>query len=175
MRCIDKQEAMSWCVANGLAPPEHSKFFRPQAVTLTYRIPADSGKKTALSRAVLSLFGGEQECLLWITEFGVWPPCEDMFLFDVFRKFLGESEPLQVKPGHVFSSGDLNQVASLLGMTLYFVWGGLIASSRGGVFVEISHDEMMDVTVAGDERPLLTARRLIEPITGPAIEAGPRT
>jgi hypothetical protein len=134
-----------------LACLEQSPFFGPRAVTKQYRVPADSGKKTGLSSALLSFFEGDGESLLWITEFGIWPSCEDRVLFDGFRRSLGESRPIQEKPGHILERGDLKHAASLLGMVLYFVWGALLVSAEGDVMVEISHDEMFEVTVRGND------------------------
>jgi hypothetical protein len=112
---------------------------------LSGAIPADSGLKTALSRAIVSFFEADTEALLWIHEFGIWESCEDRHLFEGFRRSLGEHSPLHEKPGHLFSNNDLRDVGSLVAMTLYFVWGAILYSPAKDLAIEISHDEIISV------------------------------
>jgi len=112
---------------------------------IPYAIPPDSGRKTALSRTLASLFGEQQEALLWINEFGIWPSSEDRHLFAGFRRSLGDQSPLPEKPGHIFSTDDLDTVGSLLAMVLYFCWGAIVVSGTGGVLVRIVHDEQIHI------------------------------
>jgi hypothetical protein len=88
---------------------------------------------------------------LWINEYGIWPSSEDPGLFDGYRKSLGENKPVHERPGHVFEKSDLEVVASLVGMVLYFVWGALIASPTAGALVVISHDEWLELHLRGDQ------------------------
>jgi hypothetical protein len=143
MRIIDKEETKLWLSQRGLldstGEPSFSEFFE----VIDFAIPVDSGRKTALSRILASFFETDDEALLWINEFGIWESSEDRYLFQGFRRSLGESSPLHEKPGHVFSKGDLDAVRSLIAMTLYFVWGGILFSPAKGVAIKISHDEFI--------------------------------
>lgn len=148
MRGVTADEARTWLRQYDLLGSDGQVVYPEMAIARRYPIPPDSGKKTALSRIVLSLFEAGGECLLWITEYGIWPSCEDRVLFDGFRRSIGEDREIQEAAGHVFGPNDIRQVASLLAMVLFFNWGGVVVSSRGDLVVEISHDEVMDVVMS---------------------------
>jgi len=142
---IDKEETKHWLSQRGLldstSEPSFSGFFQ----VIHFAIPVDSGRKTALSRVLLSFFDTDEEALLWIDEFGIWPSSEDRYLFEGFRRFLGERSPLHEKPGHIFSKDDLDAMRSIVAMTLYFVWGGIMCSPAKDLIIRMSHDEFISV------------------------------
>ena len=147
MRIIDMKETTLWLSKRNLldsagkvAP---TGFFK----ALDSQIPSDSGHKTALSRVIASFFENDDEALLWIHEFGIWPSSEDWHLFEALRQSLGEQSTLSDKPGHLFSSSDLTAVRSLVALVLYFIWGAILYSPATGLVVKISHDEFLSVYV----------------------------
>lgn len=147
MRIIDRDKTKHWLSQRDLldstGEPSFSEFFQ----VIDSAFPTDSGRKTALSRLLVSFFDTDEEALLWINEFGIWPSSEDRYLFEGFRSFLGESSPVHEKPGHIFSKDDLDAVRSLVAMVLYFVWGGIMYSPAKGLTIRISHDEFITVLV----------------------------
>lgn len=145
MRIIDKEETKLWLSQRGLLDSTGEPCFPEFVQVMDSAIPADSGHKTALSRVLVSFFDTDKEALLWINEFGIWPSSEDRYLFNGFRRSLGEGSPLHEKPGHIFSKDDLDAVRSLVGMILYFVWGGILFSPAKGLAITISHDEFITV------------------------------
>jgi hypothetical protein len=145
MEIVDKEKTMNWLLIRGLLDSKGSLSLSAFSEQVSYRIPADSGKKTVLSRMIASFFDSDGESLLWINEYGIWPSCEDWTLFEGFRKSLGEYSPLFEKPGHIFSKQDLSSVSSLLAMIFYFMWGAIIVSASKNIVVKISHDEMLDI------------------------------
>ena len=110
------------------------------------------------------LCDAEGESLLVIHEHGVFPSAEDRFLFDGFRRSLGERAPVHEKPGHLFTRDDAKAVASLLALVLYFAWGAYIFPESGRFVVQISHDEILDVW--GDEATLGTFRERLNSFLG---------
>lgn len=145
MQIIDKKETMLWLSEKGLLDSTGKPSFPGFVEVIDSSIPADSGHKTALSRAIVSFFDTDNEALLWINEFGIWESSEDRNLFEGFRRSLGEHSPLRDKPGHIFSSSDLSNVGSLVAMILYFVWGGILYSPAKSLAINISHDEYISV------------------------------
>jgi hypothetical protein len=105
MQIIDKEKTKLWLSQRGLLDSTGKPFFSELHKVLASAIPVDSGCKTALSRAIVSFFETDDEALLWINEFGIWGSSEDRYLFQGFRRSLGESSPLREKPGHVFFKG----------------------------------------------------------------------
>ncbi|MFZ0932524.1 MAG: hypothetical protein WAN11_28250 [Syntrophobacteraceae bacterium] len=124
-----------------------------------YAIPNDCGQKTALAKVIATFFQKEPEALLWINEFGIWPSCEDCNLFLGFRKSLGETSSLYEKPGHLFSGDDIETVASLLSIVLYFFWGAVLIPASKKYSVKISHDEVVTILALkkGDVKEQLVA------------------
>lgn len=158
MLIIDEKETMLWLSKHGLLNAVGKLSLPRDIEPLSFKIPVDTGAKTALSRMLVSFLDVSEEALLWITEWGIWPSCEDWKLFYVFRKSLGEHRPLIEKPSHLFSSQDLDSVTSLVSMVLYFSWGALMISPANNLIIRISHDEIMDVFAK--ERDHLTAIEL---------------
>jgi len=157
MRIIDGEETKLWLSQRGLldstGEPSFSKCFQ----VIDFAIPVDSGRKTALSRIIVSFLETDDEALLWINEFGIWESSEDRYLFQGFRHSLGESSPLHEKPGHVFSKADRDAVRSLVAMILYFVWGGLLFSPAKGLVIMISHDEFITIYLRDKkDAPIIT-------------------
>jgi hypothetical protein len=160
MRIIDRHETEVWLSARGLVDSKGMLSLSAYFTQAPYTIPPDSGKKTALSRTIVSFFRDQNEALLWINEFGIWPSSEDRHLFTGFRQSLGEHSPLPEKPGHLFSAIDLETVGSLLAMALYFCWGAVLVSASGDFLLRVTHDEQIH-TYARDEVDLSKIHTLL--------------
>jgi|SRR6266540_2885714 len=145
MQIIDKNEIMIWLDKRKLLDHRGELLHTEFTELSQYKFPVDSGKKTALSKTIASFFDTDSEALLWINEFGIWPSSEDINLFNGFRRSLGEFSALTVKPGHIFSSNDLETIGSLLSMILYFCWGAVLVSTSKNLIIKISHDEIIDI------------------------------
>jgi hypothetical protein len=147
MRIIGKEDTVRWLSAKGVSVWNDIPSFRKFYKALNSQIPADSGRKTAIGRALASHFNTADESLLWIHEFGIWPSSEDPNLFERFRQSLGEPRPLFDAPGHIFTQTDLKDVASLLSLVLYFIWGAVLYCPTKGLGIEIDHDEFITIFV----------------------------
>ena len=145
MQILDRKQSIDWLVAKGLSVSENNPSFSQFYKVMDTRIPGDSGRKSAISRALVSQFDANGESLLWINEFGIWPSSEERNLFDGFRRSLGERRALHEAPGHLFSKSDLANVTSLLAMALYFIWGAVLYSPEKGLAIEIDHDEFIRI------------------------------
>lgn len=165
MNIVGETEAREWLARRNLIGAGGEFLIESPTGPLRYRIPEDSGKKTALSRLLSSVFEVDGESLLVIREHGIFPSCEDLVLFDGFRRSLGESGHVHEKPGHIFTREDLPVVSSLVAMVLYFVWGAFLVPGTGRFVVEISHDEIMDVY--GDGEVLATFSERLGSLLGP--------
>ncbi|HEX9445120.1 MAG TPA: hypothetical protein VGA73_13430 [Candidatus Binatia bacterium] len=151
MRIIEKNQSIDWLSANGVSVSENIPSFRGFTKIFDSHIPVDSGRKTSISRALASQFDTDGESLLWIHEFGIWPSSEDGNLFERFRRSLGENRSLKERPGHIFTRSDLTDVASLLAMVLYFVWGAILFCPANDLAVKISHNEYTSIFTRNKE------------------------
>jgi hypothetical protein len=106
-------------------------------------ISDDSGKKTALSSFLASMFEDRKEFLIWINEFGIWPSSENWHLIEILRNSVGETRPLSETPGIICSGVDEIFLSSLLCLILYFNWGAIIIDTNKTILTKISHDGLV--------------------------------
>ena len=143
----------------------------PNATSVTWRVPSDSGRKTALARALLALIddgNDASEAALVITGHGVWPSSENPTLFDGYRQSLGEARPVDEVPGHIFCSSDHTHIEGLLDLILYFAWDAVLTHPNSKLFVALSHDEALTVHSV-DKSGVDDATALLSPICGQPI------
>lgn len=135
----------SWCEQRGILC-EGSGHPRPQLdeerfhlVELPY--PEDSGRKVHFAKKLVSLVTGDGDALLLIDEWGVWPSSQHLPLLARFREAFGERRSLQEVPAHLISPNEADDGASIIAMSLFFIWDcyGISDSGRNAFFV--SHDE----------------------------------
>jgi hypothetical protein len=82
--------------------------------------------------------------LLWITEFKIWPSSENWNLYYRLRGSYGDTASLYDRPGHVFSSDEVDDLTSFLQLSALFGWGGYLLSEANSVNCFFSHDEFID-------------------------------
>ncbi len=151
MKIIDENETIVWLAERGLMGPDRKLLISSFPNSASCKIPVDAGRKNGLSKLLASLYEDDEEALLWINEYGIWPSCEDWVLFDGFRRSLGEDSPLYEKPGHIFSKEDIQSLGSLLAMVFYFFWGAVLVSTTKDTIIRISHDEFIDIFVKDED------------------------
>lgn len=160
MKTIDQAQVLDWLSKRELQDSSGSVNYPGSIQAVRSGIPTDSGRKTVLSRVIASMFAEDEEALLWINEFGIWPSAEDWNLFEGFRLSLGEAKAVQEKPGHLFSKSELKIVGSLVAMVLYFCLGAILVSPRRGLVIKISHDELIEVYARAEADAFNAAEQL---------------
>lgn len=118
---------------------------RLQPVGDAYSIPADSGRKTALSRLFAHLLLRNPSACVYVSGWGVWSSSENLDLFYGYRRSFGESRTLMEAPVHLFEQTEADTFSSILSMAFYFVWDAWIFDTGGKSLVRISHDEWLEV------------------------------
>ncbi len=147
MEIYSKQKAVEWL---------ESREFRAEnyAHARSYRIPADSGRKSALARLLVRelMDGSGGESLFWIDEYGIWPSSEMPSIFQGYRASLGERRPLSESECHLFDEHDSEKIECLVALVLYFAWGALLVNAFADAAVRISHDEVFTLYAKTQER-----------------------
>ena len=95
MTVLNFTEVLKWLEQHSLEHADNhikSDYYRK---TNDFRIPADSGRKTAIAKEISNLFSND--CLLWINEYGIWPSSENIELFDGYRRSININYPLYEK------------------------------------------------------------------------------
>lgn len=157
MRILSASETEAWGDAHFEGP-------LPQAAVRSFHIADPAGKKTALARSLVHQFATGGEFLIRITETGVWPSCENMTLFDVFRAGLGERRTVLEAPGHLCCETDSKLAECLIDMILYFYWDACIRRVSPKIVVRLSHDEILDV-IAGEPHLTVLCNAIGEHVT----------
>jgi len=84
-------------------------------------------------------------CLLWVTEFGVWPSRENWQLFYRLRESYAERRQLQDAPGHLFLEHEAVDLATFIGLALLFGWDFYVLPDTGYANVFVSHDGFLHI------------------------------
>lgn len=125
---------------------------------MSFALPADTGKKTALAKLLADLVMTGSEVMVWITGYGIWPSSENMALFDGYRRSTGENRSIGEAPFHLFTHLEAKELECIVALSLYFFWDAFLLNHSAGVLIELSHDEIMDVRVR--DRSLLEELRV---------------
>ena len=164
MRILSQQECKEWlrvCLGKDSALENLREDY---VFSVEYRLPVDTGKKTGIACVLAQCLADAQKPgLFWITGWGIWKSCENMSLFDGYRKSLGESRSLHAAPGHVFGDSDLQEMECLLGLALYFFWDASLLDGAGRFVVTMSHDEFIAINT-NNENVLRQFQSRLEPL-----------
>jgi hypothetical protein len=143
MRSLTKSEACKWCVAHHVFLDERQlpqpNFAESQGHD--FKIPADAGQRIALLSGLFRNIPGDQEILLWFTEWGVWPSSERAHMFERFRDSYGEHRRLSDAPAYVFNSAEREDLISFTGFGILFLWDCHVLTASGDTWLFLSHDE----------------------------------
>ena len=145
MRFLTPTEWQRWCTDRKI-PLRDVGWIRPDIrakhlhiVDLKY--PGDSGAKVSFARYLFSLVATEEETLLLVDDWAVWPSSQHMPLFTRFREALGECRPLIEAPGHLVMPSDADDAVSIVSTALLFIWDCYGISSSGRDAFYFSHEE----------------------------------
>ncbi|SRR5208282_411380 len=145
MWCLTNEESRNWCEGRGLnldAAAHPSLDGRAHSVIAPFSGTTCS-KLLWLSSVLASNLEPFDQCLLWVTLWGIWSSSENWHLFYRLRETYGERRPIWDAPGQLFQkheSADLTtfiQLALIFGLDFYLV----PAPSDNAAFV--SHDELL--------------------------------
>lgn len=155
MRFLAVNECWEWCRAHGVALDAQDRpVFDPtlaHRARLTYVEEPGHGVavRPEVLAAIQDALGRWDECLLWVTLWGVWPSTENWPVYYGLRGNLGERRSLDEAPGHLgASAGDRQQLAAFLRLILNHAWEGYVFAARGAETYTrafISHDEWVSL------------------------------
>src|SRR6266403_2956612 len=126
MRFLTPKEWQRWCTDRKI-PLRDVGWIRPDIRAEHLHIadlkyPADSGAKVSLVRYLFSLVAKEEETLLLVDDWAVWPSSQHMPLFTRFREALGERRPLIEAPGYLVTRSETDDAVSIISTALLFIW-----------------------------------------------------
>jgi hypothetical protein len=141
-------DGREWLRASKIDIPVDDLIDDNNILTLKYRIPNDSGHKTAIARMICNEFLAVDSVVFLIQEHGIWASNENEFMFVKFRELvLGrEVEGIDEMPFHIFSiheNDDFRVLECFFAISLYFYWGVLVFSCNDKFTITTSHDEIL--------------------------------
>lgn len=144
MKFLTTNQCTAWCSNRNFPRPSHPRIYPSEEKHARYdfEIPTDSGHRVALARRLwsASVDSADEERLLWIEEWGVWPSGEHFPLLTALRAGFGERRSLIDVPGHLSEQGDDEDGLSFLIVGLLFLWDCWLYTKSGTVLM-LSHDE----------------------------------
>jgi hypothetical protein len=144
MRFITEEDARRWAVRfarenseRGLPvvpAPEHKGELR--------YVFEDVGDHSyfALAQAVIRSLEYFDECLLWVTQTGVWPSNENLQLYYRFRQSYGDQSLVHEKPAALLLRHEAVDLTTLVHLGMLFGWDMYLVTSHDYGRVFISHD-----------------------------------
>ncbi|HEV7488351.1 MAG TPA: hypothetical protein VGQ65_21965 [Thermoanaerobaculia bacterium] len=157
MEFLEWNQIHEWCGERGIFldlernEPVHSGF---DVVThgLFGQAVQQKGQEFEVAAWLIENLADWDECLLWITSWGVWPSSEDWPAYYRARGEQSERRSIDTAPGHLFTTVDRKLLLQFSELVLKNAWDAHIlpavdghASNRRAV---ISHDECVDVLSA---------------------------
>jgi hypothetical protein len=115
--------------------------------------------------ACLRALGDWDECLLWITVWGIWGSSEDWPRYYAARGGHGEKRNLGTAPGHLCRTGEGPSLKEFLAMALQYGWDAHVLPSRAGRIerrLNLSHDGWVELRAGVPIRDPLWDPRSIE-------------
>ena len=156
MRFLEVHEIWEWCAALQIRLDRDERPAIDPALSHRERqLYADgkrSGREGVCARVAVQQLGAWDQCLLWITQTGVWPSSEDWPAYYAMRGQFGEKRSVDVAPGHLFDASERDQFLQFLTVAMENGWDAFALTAAGGrrgeARAEISHDEWIEVQSA---------------------------
>lgn len=117
-------------------------------------VSTDARTQIFLSHRLAQWIQGS-DVLLWVTSWALYTP-EEMEMFLDFRQSFGEQRHLIDAPGHLFQSGDaddLRRTASILLFMMAFNWEGFVLSSDGKSIIWMA-DEILETSAKKKDKDI---------------------
>jgi hypothetical protein len=140
MRFYSSEECSTWLAQFSRAKPDEDKGL--EKVGFSY--PKEPYGIFVTAHWFAHSFMYRSPVLLWITEWGIWPPSENWHLYYKLRQAAGDFQLLHEAPGHLFLEHEIEDLASFVQVAMLNGWGGYILTQADYVNAFFSHDEYID-------------------------------
>jgi len=124
VRFLSREDARAWASARGVSGGSHGvPTPMPKALsTVRFHLPQTIGQLTWLCRFISVSLSPRSECLLWVTEWGVWPTSENWHLYYKLRQSHHDLQLLTESPGHLFLDFEEADLVSFLQVGIICGW-----------------------------------------------------
>ena len=94
----------------------------------------------ALAKFLISCLGPFRNCLLSVTEFGIWPSSENSHLYYRLRSSYGDNRLIGEAPGLYFLDYEAVDLTTFVDLIIQFGWGAHLVSVPSSPSIFIAHD-----------------------------------
>jgi hypothetical protein len=145
MWCLTKEESRDWCEGRGLTldAAAHPVVDGRAHSIITPFSGTNFSKLLWLSDVLAAGLVPFDECLLWVTLWGVWSSSENWHLFYRLRETYGERRRLWHAPGHLFLKHESPDLTTFIQLALIFGWDFYLIPAPGYHAAFVSHDEYL--------------------------------
>jgi hypothetical protein len=152
MRFLEDPFIREWCREHAVAITEPDdtipRLLEDPALShasrLVFAPHGRSGYEPGVASAILHALGCWDECLLWVTGWGVWPSSENWPRYHALRARHGEKMSLDMAPGHLVTPEESAEFFDLLLQVLENGWDAFVLPALNGeaapLRLRISHD-----------------------------------
>jgi hypothetical protein len=151
MRFLDVGECAEWCERSEVVLDERRRPTRklPQPHRLRCGFPASFTQLLWFSRAIESALQPRETCLLWVTDWGIFPSNENQHLYYRLRQSYGDFRLLREAPGHLCLDFERPETVTLIYLCVLFGWDVHLIPSVGYGRAFVSHDEWIELGFDG--------------------------
>ena len=145
MQFLTDAEAAAWARGRTMLMPFGDRPERqPRLPSLRGAFPHSANRIFAFSSYIASAITGGDSCLLWITEYGVWPSSENTHLYYRLRESYGDHRLLHEAPAHLFLKHEADDLVTLLQLALLFGWDAYLLHDSDHIAAFFSHDGFVE-------------------------------
>ena len=98
-----------------------------------------------VARTLVNLIAPQQETLLWINEWGVWPSSENMHMYLALRRANGNTSRLADSNVHLFAEDESENATDFLQLVIENGWDASLFTSDGSAELRACHDGWLEV------------------------------
>jgi hypothetical protein len=154
MKILDEVFLWEWCRNRDVVdedddPPARPPRIRPDPALehrarIVFAPNGPVGHEPAVADAILAALGRWDECLLWVTAWGIWPSSEDWPRYYALRARQGCRASIDTAPAHLARRGDEAELRELVLQVLENGWDATLLIDVGGALaprrIQLSHD-----------------------------------
>ena len=147
MRFYTTSECEEWCQKFGVPLDEQRRPTRE----LVYRhrlrcdFPSSHTQLLWFSSCIESSLQPRDTCLLWVTDFDIFPSSENHHLYYRLRQSYGDLRLLNEAPGHLCLKHETPEVVTLVQLSILFGWDVHLIPTVGYGRAFVCHDEWVEI------------------------------
>jgi hypothetical protein len=172
MRFFTEHEASDWC-RDRVRLDERKRPISPSAERHHVRVdlPGDHSRLTWFCRHLEQSLQPRDSCLLWVTDWGIWPSSENWHLYYRLRQSYNDVRLLHEAPAHLFLNYEEADLVTFLEIGVLCGWDMHLVPAVGYARAFVSHDEYVEF--AADEHNPALVEDFRNPLANVAHRARP--